>query len=250
LSGYTPVFKSVFQGSLCGKWPDCGVWLAMLALQDSRGEIDAHPSYIATVTGCPLEDVQACIERFCAPDESSRSPDEDGRRLIPLEGRGFGWRVVNHRKYREKARLAARHAQEAITGKNAQRMKDRRRPPQTAVTAADRPSDSDSNTDTNSEIRNKKARKRAPSSIPEDWQAGEELDQFARDRLPRVSLPDLWLAFTDYHSAKGTTSKDWSASARTWVANAAKFGYPMTAPAQRPPEKIIRYDGNGRVIDG
>jgi uncharacterized protein YdaU (DUF1376 family) len=94
-----------------------------------------------------------------------------------------------------------------------------------------------------------RARKRAASSIPEDWQAGPDLDQFATERLPNVSLSDLWLAFTDYHSAKGTTSKDWSASARTWVANAAKFGYPMVTPAERPREKQIRFDANGRLME-
>lgn len=104
MSGYTPVFDSVFQGSLCGKYPDLPVWLVLLALQQRGGIIDSHPSYIATVSGLPQGDIEAAIARFCEPDPSSRTTDHDGRRLVPLEGRGFGWRVLNHEKYREKAR--------------------------------------------------------------------------------------------------------------------------------------------------
>jgi hypothetical protein len=147
VAGYTPIFDSVFQGSLCGKWPDIGIWALMLAMQDKNGEIDAHPSYIALVTGCPVDQVESAITRFCEPDPSSRTPDEDGRRLIPIPGRGFGWTVVNHRKYREKARKSSFDAQRSADGRNAERMKTRADPRAPALTRADPPSDSDTNTD-------------------------------------------------------------------------------------------------------
>jgi hypothetical protein len=144
LSGYTPVFRSVFQGTLCGKYPELPVWLVLLALADRHGEIDAHPSYIATVSGLPQPDIEAAIRSFCQADEASRTSTEDGRRLVPIPNRGFGWIIVNHGKYREKARLAAKSEREVEAGTNAERMADRRRPPQTA---GDRPSDSDAYTD-------------------------------------------------------------------------------------------------------
>jgi hypothetical protein len=147
VSGYTPVFDSVFQGTLCGKYPDLPVWLVLLALQQRGGIIDAHPSYIATISGLPQADIETAIRRFCEPDPESRTPDSDGRRLEPLEGVGFGWRVINHRKYAEKARKMASDAQRAADGRNAERMAERndadpRRP---AQTRADPPSDSDAN---------------------------------------------------------------------------------------------------------
>lgn len=132
MTGYTPVFRSVFTGSLCGKFPDLPLWLVLLAMADKNGEVDAHPSYIATVSGIALELVTDALARFCEPDPSSRTPDCDGRRLEPLDGRGFGWRIVNHGKYREKARLEAKSAREVAEGLNAKRMQDRRRPPETA----------------------------------------------------------------------------------------------------------------------
>jgi hypothetical protein len=156
MSGYTPLFDSVFHGSLCGRWPDIGIWALMLAMQDKNGEIDAHPSYIATVTGCPVEQVEAAITRFCAPDPASRTPDHDGRRLEPIPNRGFGWIVLNHRKYREKARLLSREVSRVESGANRERMAARRAqtpadPRRPTGTTADPPSDSDADADSNKE---------------------------------------------------------------------------------------------------
>jgi hypothetical protein len=137
MSGYTPVFDTVFQGTLCGKYPDLPVWLVLLALQQRGGIIDAHPSYIATISGLPQADIELAIKRFCEPDPASRTPDNDGRRLEPLEGAGFGWRVINHRKYQEKARLSARTARETAERQASPAIP--RNPPQSA---AIRPSDS------------------------------------------------------------------------------------------------------------
>jgi hypothetical protein len=215
LSGYTPVFKSVFQGSLCGKWPDCGIWLAMLALQDSRGEIDAHPSYIATVTGCPIDDVVACIERFCEPDPSSRTPDEDGRRLVPIEGRGFGWKVVNHRKYREKARKATFDAARTEDGRNAERMAERTRadPRRPAQTRADPPSDTNTNT--------LRARKRAktPTPYPENFLFDESLRTYVASKLPDADLDQFAESFKGKALARGWEYVNWRQAAQEYTRN-------------------------------
>ena len=119
--GYTPVFRSIFTGTLFGKYPDLPLWLVLLAMADKNGDIDAHPSYISAACGIPQTDVEACITRFCEADPASRTPDDDGRRLVPIEGRGFGWRIVNHSKYREKARKAMHQIEATATGRDAER---------------------------------------------------------------------------------------------------------------------------------
>jgi hypothetical protein len=151
MSGYTPLFGSLTTGTLCGKWPDIGLWPIVLSLTDSRGVVDVTPAYIASVTGLGIEDVVACMARFCEPDPYSRTTEHDGRRLELVDSdRAWGWRVVNHGKYREKARLAAKNAREIEEGKNRERMNHRREGP--PVTAGDRrsppvtdPSNSNSN---------------------------------------------------------------------------------------------------------
>jgi hypothetical protein len=52
-------------------------------------------------TNVPLEIVRTAISRLERPDPRSRTPDEDGKRLVRLdEHREWGWHLVNHAKYR------------------------------------------------------------------------------------------------------------------------------------------------------
>lgn len=255
--GWTPVFDGVFRGSLCGKWPDVGLWVSLLAMADRHGIIDATPAYIAAATGLPEPDVRACIERFCAPDPESRTPTDDGRRLVPLEGRGFGWKIVNHSAYRERARKQAWDADRTATGRDAARKRAERDPPPApdpppVPPAPDVPDNvptcpdasrlsplSNTNTNTNTEGR-KRTRPAKPSAgdpLPEPWEVTETRRKFATDRLPGVNVGDLAIAFTDYHRQKGTLAKDWDAAWRTWVLRAIEFGYPKTVAGKTTAER-------------
>jgi hypothetical protein len=149
--GYTPVFSSVFTGSLYGRYPDTAAWLFLLALADKHGNVDMTAEFIAGSTGMPLADLKACIERFMQPDPASRSSAHEGRRLIPIDPqRAWGWTIVNHSLYKEKARLMGKAERERESGTNAQRMRDRRRPPETAP---DPLSDADADADADAERR-------------------------------------------------------------------------------------------------
>lgn len=173
MSGYVPVFQSIFTGTLHGRWPDIGLWMAIIALADKNGELDCTPEYISSVTGLAVKHVNACIARFLEPDPASRTTTNDGRRLELLDAaRPWGWRIINHGKYREKARLAAKSASEVGSGKNAVRMADRRRPPETA---SDPLSDSYANTNTD---------KRKDSAAPPlglDLQTWDRWERYRRE---------------------------------------------------------------------
>jgi hypothetical protein len=136
MSGYTPLFDSLTNGSLCGRWPDVGLWPVVLSLSDRYGVVDRTIDHIALVTGLPTEEVSACMKRFCEPDPRSRSRAKRGARLELLNPRhrDWGWRIVNYKKYADKARLRLKNAQEVANGKNRERMSHRR----TKATAADR----------------------------------------------------------------------------------------------------------------
>lgn len=122
MSGYTPLFGSLTTETLCGRWPDIGLWPIVLSLSDRNGVVDVTPAYIASVTGLSLPEVVACMKRFCEPDDYSRSPADDGARLTLLDDhRDWGWKVVNHAYYREKARKAASDAARVASGKEAER---------------------------------------------------------------------------------------------------------------------------------
>lgn len=264
--GYTPVFSSIFTGTLFGKYPDLPLWLVLLAMADRHGVIDAHPSYISAASGIHQDDVEDCIRRFCEPDPASRTPDDDGRRLIPLEGRGFGWRIVNHGKYREKARKQAWDAERTASGRDAERKRLSRRVP----TCPDSPDASrlsplsDTDTDTDSE-REGSAEGRSPTAAPPpavtsgaDAPAAEAgkgegkpkkaTKPPASRRCPEGFEPDRDYAlrtvldmdveeeiqkFRDWEFAKPRT--DWQATWRTWVRNCRDTG---------------RYSRRGKVIGG
>jgi hypothetical protein len=127
MSGYTPVFSTVFSGSLCGKYPDTAAWLFFLALADKHGVVDCTAEFVSTVTGMPLADLLPCIARFMEPDPKSRSPENAGRRLVLVDAsRAWGWRIVNFQKYRERARKTAWDAKRTSSGRDAERKREER----------------------------------------------------------------------------------------------------------------------------
>lgn len=98
---YTKVFRSIFDGSLYGKFEATIVFLAMLVLADKDGTVDMTAEKIAAECGYPLDIVQRGITELEKPDPRSRTPDEDGRRITTLHDAGWGWHIVNYAKYRE-----------------------------------------------------------------------------------------------------------------------------------------------------
>lgn len=127
-TGYTPLFASLTTGTLCGRWPDIGLWPVVLSLADRHGIVDVTPAYLSGVTGLPVDQVEACMHRFCEADPYSRSTDENGSRLVLIDpiARNWGWRIVNHGKYREKARKGAYGADRTASGRDAERKRAER----------------------------------------------------------------------------------------------------------------------------
>jgi len=210
VSGYTPVFDSIFQGSLCGKYPDLVVWLVLLALQQRGGVIDATPGYIAMVSGLPETEIEAAIQRFCAPDPRSRTPDHDGRRLEPLTDKGFGWRILNHERYREKARKQTYDEVRTATGRDAERKKQERanRVPRGPARSREVPlSESEAET-------KRKERGRAPRSkrVPMNFEPDRS---FALGLCPDMDVEFEVAQFRD-HEFRDPHS-DWPATWRKWV---------------------------------
>jgi hypothetical protein len=98
---YGKLFASIFDGSLYGHFPGTVVMMALIALADERGEVDMTPEKLAAATAFPLDIVRAGIEYLSQPDPRSRSREMEGRRIVLIDPeRSWGWRLVNHAKYR------------------------------------------------------------------------------------------------------------------------------------------------------
>jgi hypothetical protein len=98
---YGKLFASMYDGSLYGNWQALVTFQQMIVLCGPDGVIDMTPQALAARTSIPLDVIQAGIKVLEAPDQYSRTPDEDGRRIERLDDhRPWGWRIVNYRKYR------------------------------------------------------------------------------------------------------------------------------------------------------
>lgn len=101
---YAKVFTQIYDGTLCtkGPWEALVTFQQMLVLADLDGNVDMTAAAISRRTTIPLEIIERGLAELIKPDPDSRTPTEEGRRIVPLaEGRTWGWRIVNYAHYRE-----------------------------------------------------------------------------------------------------------------------------------------------------
>lgn len=86
------------------------------------------PALLAAKIGIPVDLLMQCIGDFMEPDPGSRTGDLDGRRLelIDHSSRQWGWRVINHSVYRERARKSAYDRERTESGADAARKREAR----------------------------------------------------------------------------------------------------------------------------
>lgn len=98
---YVKIFEQIFDSSIAEDYSVRHVFMDMLALADKDGCVDMTPTAISRRTNVPLEVVRRAIEKLSEPDHDSRSAEEDGRRIVPMDNhRTWGWRIVNYMRYR------------------------------------------------------------------------------------------------------------------------------------------------------
>lgn len=105
------IFASMYDGSLRTRspWQALVTFQQMIVLANKEGEVDMTAEAIAFRTGIPLEIITVGIAALELPDPDSRSPGEEGRRIVRLdEGRTWGWRIVNYEHYRKMRSLEER----------------------------------------------------------------------------------------------------------------------------------------------
>ena len=101
---YGKIFDSIFDSSIMEEDIEIRyVWMCMLAAADREGFVDATIPSLARKFNIPEEVMGKAIEAFLAPDPTSRTPDNEGRRIEPIRD-SFGWRIINYEKYREMKR--------------------------------------------------------------------------------------------------------------------------------------------------
>ena len=104
MSSYVKLFSSILDSTVWDTSPETRVvWITLLAMADRDGVVEAAVPGLAKRAGVTLEQCEAALARFAAPDSYSRTKAHDGRRLEAIDG---GWRLLNYEAYRDKATVA------------------------------------------------------------------------------------------------------------------------------------------------
>lgn len=100
---YGKLFAQMYDGTLAtkGPWQALVTFQQLVILADPEGVVDMTVEAVARRTTIPFDIIEAGIRALEEPDPGSRTPAEEGRRLIRLsESRPWGWRIVNYGFYR------------------------------------------------------------------------------------------------------------------------------------------------------
>lgn len=101
---YGKLFSQMYDGTLGteGPWQALVTFQQLVILSDRHGVVDMTAEAISRRTTLPLDVIKAGLKVLVKPDPNSRTPDEQGRRIVQLsDDRNWGWRIVNYEKYRK-----------------------------------------------------------------------------------------------------------------------------------------------------
>jgi hypothetical protein len=96
---FVKIYRSILDSSIANDVWVRHVFMDLLLLAEKDGSINMTPMAISRRTCIEAEVIDRAIQVLSQPDPMSRNPEYEGRRLIPIEGQGFGWKIVNFRKY-------------------------------------------------------------------------------------------------------------------------------------------------------
>jgi hypothetical protein len=85
-------------------------------------------------------------------------------------------------------------------------------------------------------------KKRRASQAPDRFPLTPTLREWAKTEAPGIDLDLETKNFLDHHRAKGSLFKDWTASWRTWMRNAATKYAPRHLPAPVPVAAPANFD--------
>ncbi len=174
-------------------------WITLLLLADATGFVRAAASAIAREAGISAEVARRALDLFQGPDDESRTPDNQGKRIEKVDG---GYRVLNYEKYRERDYT------------NAERQKRWRESQKSNVTGVTEALPVTTRNTCRSRVQKQKEDKRRPLSLAECVAYGITIGISASDTE----------AFFDSQESGGWTRGgkalcNWQASLRTWKAN-------------------------------
>lgn len=185
MSGYTKLFSDIVESSIWNEPPDtCKVWITLLALSDQDGYVRGSVGWLAGKARVSKDKCAAAIALFQKPDEESRTPDHEGRRIEVLED---GWLILNYIVFRD------RLSQNPLNVKTRERVKRHRERYKalrnaSSVTTPDSASASASSSE----------------SVLKEGMQGENLPAFSFSSIPEI-LKAIKQARPEFHKLRDMT---------------------------------------------
>lgn len=94
---YTKLFASITESTIWGEPAGTRLlWITFLAKSNRHGEVFGSVPGMARLANIALHECEQGLAALMAPDPYSRTPDNEGRRIEPIDG---GWRILNHAKF-------------------------------------------------------------------------------------------------------------------------------------------------------
>lgn len=126
---YAKIFASLYQGTLRGHSHGLLVFTNLLAHCDAAGFADIHPRAIAEETGLTIQQVMGAIEYLEQPEIDFCLDAFDKHKIVKADdNRSWGWRVINHQKYRQMRNEENRRNQNKVAQKRFRERKNNKEP--------------------------------------------------------------------------------------------------------------------------
>lgn len=186
---YGKVFESIYDGTLAGHWQAIVTMQQLIVLATPDGIVDMTPEAISRRTTIPIDIITAGLDHLSRPDPYTRTPGEEGRRIVLLDDhRPWGWRLVNHWKYRALRDLEQKR--EADRARIAEKRKKNK------GVATESPMSQMSPTQTHTQTQERKGAVALPDWLPVDaWEAWLEVRAKAKapntSRALRLAIAEL-----------------------------------------------------------
>lgn len=207
---YGKTFQKLWRGSMRGKAMLQLVFIYMFCNCDRDGVYDCVPEEIADATGLDMPTVLSAIKDLESPDPDTRTPGNEGRRIIRLyDHRTWGWKIPNHEMYR---RMGTEEHRKELAAERQRRFRNATVTHSNATVTMSPVSVCVS--DTSSDVK----RKERPSCVDDVIAYFNELG-WGKERSD-FEGHSFWDRNTSGGWRVGRNSmKDWKAACRTWKRN-------------------------------
>ncbi|MFA6240403.1 MAG: hypothetical protein WC655_05720 [Candidatus Hydrogenedentales bacterium] len=120
---YVKIHNQILDGSLANDRKLRHFFMDVLLCSDPDGNVMMTREAISLRIRAPMEEVDWGLAELQKPDGESLSPTHEGRRIIRLEGHGYGWKIVNYEYYRD---LKSERQRREDTAERVRRFRERK----------------------------------------------------------------------------------------------------------------------------